>query len=398
MALRFFWSIYHNCRYMKLYNMKRILCILSSLDAGGAETFLMKIYRSLSNDIYQLDFVVSAENGCYEQEVLDRGGRIYRIPQRTKNLKGAFNGIKTVVKENGYDIVLKLGENSLSAVDMIAAKMGGAKILAVRSCNAPTGLSFKARFIHAFFKPLLNRVTNVKIAPSQLAADFMFGKSAKVTLLNNGVDLNIFRFSSQDREDIRKEFDLADKFVVGHVGRFHEQKNHRHLLEVFREILGARSDAVLLMVGTGAREEQIRSWVCELELQNHVIFAGQRFDIPKLLSAMDVFVFPSLYEGMPNTVIEAQATGLPCVIADTITREANITGLVQYLPLTLPVSDWAKTAIDAALAPRKDTTEDFRAHGYDIQYVARDLLSLFELTETFEDTYDVKKTDQVCCK
>ncbi len=357
--------------------MKRILCILSSLDAGGAETFLMKIYRALSHDEYQLDFIVSVGDGCYTKEVLDRGGKIYKIPERTKDLKGALNGIKTVVKENKYDTVLKLGENSLAVFDMIAAKRGGAKVLAVRSCNAPTGLSFKSRCIHSFFKPLLNNVTNVKIAPSKLAADFMFGKSAKVTLLNNGVDLNIFRFSSQDRENIREEFDIADKFVVGHVGRFHEQKNHRYLLEVFKEMLKDRSDAVLLMVGTGAREAQVRSWVCELGLEDHVIFAGQRFDIPKLLSAMDVFVFPSLYEGMPNTVIEAQATGLPCVIADTITKEANITGLVRYLPLDLSVSEWAKTAFDAALEPRRDTAEDFRAHGYDIKYVANDLLSLF---------------------
>ena len=357
--------------------MKRILCILSSLDAGGAETFLMKVNCSLDPKEYQFDFVVSSGNGCYEQEVLNRGGKIYKIPQRTKDLKGAFNGIKTVVKENKYDIVLKLGENSLAAFDMIAAKMGGAKVLAVRACNAPTGLSFKVRCIHAFFKPILNHFTNVKIAPSQLAADFMFGKSAKVELLNNGVDLNIFRFSSQDREDLRKEFDITDKFVVGHGGRFHEQKNHRYLLEVFKEILENRSDAVLLMVGTGALEEQIRSWVCELGLQDHVIFAGQRFDIPKLLSAMDVFVFPSLYEGMPNTVIEAQATGLPCVISDAITKEANITGLVRYLPLTSSVSEWAKTALCEALAPRRDTARDFCAHGYDIENVANRLLSLF---------------------
>ena len=364
--------------------MKRILCILSSLNAGGAETFLMKIYRALPNDLYQFDFIVSIADGCYTKEVLDRGGKIYKIPERSQDFKGALKGIKNIVKENKYDTVLKLGEHSLAVLDMIAAKRGGAKVLAVRSCNAPTDLSFKWRYVHSFFRPLLNRITNVKIAPSQLAADFLFGKSNKAVLLHNGVDLNIFRFSLQDREDIRREFGITDRFVVGHIGRFNEQKNHRYLLEVFQEILKVRSDAVLLMVGTGALENQIRSWVCELGLENNVIFAGQRLDIPKLLSSMDVFVFPSLYEGMPNTVIEAQATGLPCVIADTITREANITGLVQYLPLHLSVSDWAKTAVDAAMQPRRDTAADFRDHGYDITCVANNFLSLLGMTDSVE--------------
>ena len=356
--------------------MKRILCILSSLDAGGAETFLMKIYRALPNDEYLFDFIVSVGGGCYTQEVIDRGGKIYQIPQRTQDLKGAFRGIKAVVKENQYDIVLKLGENALSVVDIIAAKHGGAKVLAVRSCNAPTGLSLKWRCIHAVLKPILNCVANVKIAPSQLAADFMFGSSANVKLLHNGVDLNVFRFSLQERMEIRKEFGLENKFVVGHIGRFHEQKNHQFLLEIFKSIRQTREDAVLLLVGTGALEEQIRARVHDLGLQDSVIFAGQRFDIPKLLSAMDVFVFPSLHEGMPNTVIEAQATGLPCVIADTITREADITGLVQYLPLTQSVSTWTQVALAAAEFPRRDTAADFRAQGYDISHVANELLNL----------------------
>ena len=223
--------------------MKRILCIISSLDAGGAETFMMKIYRALPKDAYQLDFIVSGGGGCYTQEVLDRDGKIYQIPQRTKDLSGAFVGIKSVVKDNNYDTVLKLGENSLAVLDLIAAKRGGATVLALRSCNAPRGLSLKARLIHSFFRPLLNSVATVKLAPSQLAADFMFGKNAKVKLLNNGVDLNFFRFSSEDRIRIRTEFDLGDKLVVGHIGRFHEQKNHQCLLKIFRAVSGGNGSS-----------------------------------------------------------------------------------------------------------------------------------------------------------
>lgn len=359
--------------------MKRILCILSALTAGGAETFLMKVYRSLPAEEYQFDFIVSEEGGCYTQEVLDRGGRIYPIPKRTEDLRGALRGIASVVRENGYDSVLKLGNTPVTAFDLIVARWGGAKKLAMRSCNALTGLSVKEKVVNGLLRPVLNLAANVKLAPSMLAAEFTFGKRRAhkdVHLLHNGVDLSVFHFDPEGRKEIREEFGLGGRFVVGHVGRFHEQKNHRFLLETFRSIRQVRKDAVLLLVGEGALEEQIRSWVKELGLEDAVVFTGVRFDVPRLLSAMDVFVFPSLHEGMPNTVIEAQATGLPCVIADTITPEADITGLVRYLPLTQTPELWAKTALDAALEERRDTAPDFLSQGYDIESVAKELVDL----------------------
>ena len=356
--------------------MKRMLCIISSLDAGGAETFLMKIYRALPPADYQLDFVVSVGNGCYTEEVQARGGRIFEIPERTKDVFGAFRGIYSIVRENRYDSVLKLGENPLAAVDLLAAKLGGARHLAVRACNAPTGLSVKSRCLYALVRPIQNRLATVKLAPSQLAADYLFGKNQNVKRIHNGVDLEYFRFIEKKRESIRKEFDLAEKLVVGHVGRFVRQKNHDYLLEIFWEIRKKQENAVLLLVGIGSLEGQIRDRVRELGLTDSVIFAGQRFDIPALLSAMDVFVFPSFHEGMPNTVIEAQATGLPCLIADTITAEADITGLVQYAALEDSPECWAVRALSLVSAERADTREAFRQQGYDIRQVALELAEL----------------------
>lgn len=359
--------------------MKRILCILSALTAGGAETFLMKVYRALPQDVYQLDFIVSEDNGCYTQEVLQRGGRIFVIPKRTENFYGAMKGITKVVRQNQYEAVVKLGNLPIAGLDLIAARMGGAKKLAMRSCNALTGLSVKEQCINALLCPVLNVAANIKLAPSMLAAEFTFGKNhahKDVHLIHNGVDLDVFHFDVEGRRNIREEFAIQGRFVVGHIGRFHKQKNHRYLLEVFCRIREQRQDAVLLMVGTGELEGQIREWVKSLELEDSVIFTGQRFDIPQLLSAMDVFVFPSLHEGMPNTVIEAQATGLPCVIADTITPEADITGLVTYLPLTEEKKLWVDTALSIVSKERRDTSADFAAKGYDIKVVAKELIGL----------------------
>lgn len=359
--------------------MKRLLCIVFSLNAGGAETFMMKIYRSLPAEEYKIDFIVSEAGGCYEQEVLDRGGLIHYIPKRTDDPRGALRGIKNIVRKYNYQYILKLGDQPISSLDLLAAQLGGARRLAMRSCNALAGLLWRNRFINALLRPVLNLVANVKIAPSMLAAEFTFGKHCAhrdVHILHNGIDLSTFRYDAESRQKIHQEFSLDGKLVVGHVGRFHKQKNHRFLLEVFSRIKALREDAVLLLVGVGDLEEEIRSQVRCLGLEDSVIFAGLRFDVPQLLSAMDVFVFPSFHEGMPNTVIEAQATGLPCIIADTITREANITGLVQYLPLERSPEEWAQRALSAVTPERVDTAQAFLDQGYDIEGVARELLRL----------------------
>ena len=340
---------------------------------------MMKICRALSVEEYRIDFLVSESGGCYEQEVLDRGSLIHKISKRTEDPWGTLTSIRRIVREYDYKYVLKLGDQPIAALDLIAAKLGGAKRLAMRSCNALTGISVKQRCVNDLLRPALNAVANVKLAPSMLAAEFTFGKRCAhkdAHILHNGVDLNVFRYDMEGRRRIREEFSITDKLVVGHVGRFHRQKNHLYLLEVFDRIRKQREDAVLLLVGTGDLESEIRDRINEMGLADAVIFTGLRFDIPQLLSAMDVFVFPSFHEGMPNTVIEAQATGLPCVIADTITREADITGLVQYLSLDQTPEDWARTALSTVHTERVDTTQAFMDHGYDIESVAKELMQL----------------------
>lgn len=354
--------------------MKRVLCIINSLGAGGAETFLMKILRTLPPEQYQMDFVINEPDGCYIDEVRARGGLVHTIPMRTRDLKGAMSGIRRIVRENGYDCVLKLGETSIAAADLIAARLGGAKHLAMRSCNAGVITSKSMQLLHPLLRPVLNHFARVKLAPSMLAAEFTFGRRtahAEVQILHNGVDLEQFRFDPHWREEIRREFGLGDRLVVGHVGRFHEQKNHPYLLEVFAAIRKRNPGAVLMLVGTGELQQKMCEKVRAMGLEDSVIFTGLRFDIPKLLCAMDVFVFPSFFEGMPNTVIEAQATGLPCVLADTITPDADITGLLTYLPLSVSADVWADAALAAVAAERADTRSAFREQGYDIRDVAK---------------------------
>lgn len=355
--------------------MKRLLCIVGSMDAGGAETFLMKMYRQLDKKKYQMDFAVAVETeGFYDQEILSMGGRIFRITPKSKGVFKNFNAIRMLVKEERYQYVLRTSQHSLSALELLAARFGGAKTRVFRSSNSDTTSgSKKQMLLHKLCMFMPECFANVRIAPSTEAAEFMFGKDCikrgTASLLRNAIDTNVYRFDSQGREQIRAEFRLEDKFVVGHVGRFNQQKNHAFLIDVFQELHHLNPRARLVLVGKGELEEAVRQKVCALGLEEYVIFTGVRQDIPQLLSAFDVFLFPSLYEGMPNTVIEAQATGLPCVISDSITREADITDLVHFCPLDSHISIWVDACAKAGGNNRQWYHDALIEAGYDIRDV-----------------------------
>lgn len=361
--------------------MKRVLCVVSSMNAGGAETFLMKVFRTLDRTQYMFDFIVSAD-GIYDEEVIQLGGKIYKVSLRTKNPFKVYKEIKHIVKKNQYKYFFKLADTPLAGIiDLFAARLGGAKWIAVRSCNASTNSSFLKEAINSLLRPVFNAMINCKIAPSDLAACYTFGKrqvaKGNVHFVNNGVDLNIFQYDEKNRQEIRKEFSIPDDAIlIGHVGRFTKQKNHEFLLKIFEEIHKINKKTYLLLVGTGELQEQILNIVNESSYNDFVIFAGLRRDVPKILSAFDLFLLPSFFEGMPNVVIEGQATGLPCLISDTITKEANITGLVHYLSLHLNSSDWATSALDLCDLDRKDTRELFVESGYDIESVSKKLTTL----------------------
>ena len=362
---------------------KRLLVILASLNTGGAETFMMKIFRSLP-EAYKIDFIVSVDTGFYEAEVIKLGGRIFRVPLRTKHPIKTFKAIYDVVKQNHYTHVLKLCDTPIGLYDLLAARLGGAKVLCVRSCNAGAANSKLGKFINVILRPFFNYISDVKIAPSRLAAEFTFGKSeveaGKVDFVHNAVDLNVYKYDEGSRKKIRREFCIADEqLVIGHIGRFNQQKNHKFLIEVFAEVLKQKPDALLMLVGDGEKKSEIKEQINALGIEESVIFTGIRSDVPSLLSAMDVFVFPSFYEGMPYTVIEAQATGLPCVIADTITEEAEVTDCVDFMSLSDSAESWDNKALELVEKDKENRIyygDKLKKAGYDIDSCVKQFIGL----------------------
>lgn len=312
------------------------------MNMGGAETFLMKIYREIDRTKYQMDFCVN-DVGYYDEEIIDKGGHIFTIPMKTRYPIKSFKAISDIVKENKYEYVLRVNEHSLATIDLIAGKIGGAKVLAMRSSNASSEGSL-TKMLHYLFRWMTLIVPNVKIAPSELAAHYTFGsRGCKDTvIIKNGLDIQKFSYNDKSRNEFRSEYGLKENIVIGHIGRFSEQKNHKFLIDIFKAFSDFHSEARLVMIGSGPLLESTKEYAKALKIQDKCLFMGQRSDIDKVLCGFDIFVFPSLYEGMPNTVIEAQCAGLKCLISNTITEEAIITPLVMNNDLSFGAQDWAK--------------------------------------------------------
>lgn len=355
--------------------MKQVLVVFSNaVNRGGAETFIMKMYRELDKSKYKIDFCVSdKKKGFYDDEIKSYGGEIYYIVGKTQNpFKHCIDFFK-LVKRNNYAAVCNIASNSATTIDLLIARAAGTKKLVMRATNSDI-TEKKVKTVHNALKFLNVVVPTVKFAPSTEAAVFTFGKRAvknkNFKLLHNAVDLDIYKYDEDARTQVRRELNLENKNVVGHVGRFSTQKNHSFLIEVFNEIAKKDANAHLVLVGIGELMDEIREKVKNYNLSEKVIFLGSRSDVPRLLNAFDVLLFPSFYEGMPNVVIESQATGLPCIVSDTITKEADITGLVTYLPLSAGAEKWCDTVLEKGGTERKNQKEAFVKNGYDIQSAA----------------------------
>lgn len=352
--------------------MEKVLCIVGGMNAGGAETFLMKIFRAIDKKYFQMDFCVgNVEKGFYDDEIIKNGGKIIHVTKKSKNPIKSFFEIRKIVKKGKYHSVIRISQHSLSAIDLLAAKLGGAQKCVFRSSNSNSCGNLMNRFLHNIFIPLAIFIPNVKIAPSDKAAIHMFGKKqlekGKVKILNNGLDVKSYKFNEEVRKNKRNELKLNDNdFLIGHVGRMTKQKNHKFLIDIFIEFLKKNNNAKLLLIGDGELKNDISIYIKDKHIENYVYFLGIRSDTNELYQAMDCFVFPSLYEGMPNTVIEAQTSGLKCIISNKITREVNLTNNVSFCDLS-NIKDWVSKIEKSE--KREQVYKQVFEKGYDISDV-----------------------------
>lgn len=362
----------------QLSNKIRVLQVMARLDRAGAETVVMNWYRELDRDLVQFDFVVNENDRPYgfESEIAELGGRVFRIPRfRGYNIVTYAQFWWTLLKQHPEWPVIHAHHTSPAAIYLTIAKLQG------RTTFAHSHIAGRERTLRGLAKVLsrypLRYIADQRLACSTDAARWMFGSYPSL-VVQNAIDTELFRFSPEVRARVRDALNLEDRFTVGHVGRFHIQKNHRKLLEIFVSIKGEKPDAVLLLVGEGELRASVSAHAEALGIQESVVFLGSRSDVAELYQAMDVFVFPSLYEGLGVVVIEAQASGLPCVVSDVVPREVQVTDLVSFVPLQASPDEWAHVACRQGRAQGRDTAADaVRATSYHITDVVSKIERLY---------------------
>lgn len=353
--------------------MIRILHIFHEMDNGGIEHFVMDYYRCLDRTQIQFDFLTSVDReGYFDKEIQDLGGRVFHAYPLKKNLVRSFFDIAKIVRENQYSIVHRHTGSAFGYFELHAAKLGGAKHLILHAHNNQAGKVV----LHQIFKTFF-RTKCQKFACSQLAGEYLFGKNADYTVINNAIDTGHYTFSKEKRSAIRTELGIGNQFVIGHVGRFEDQKNHKFLIEILKAMLKQKEDCVLVMVGAGKLMHDIKSDVEQLHLEKFVRFAGDQHDAAGFYSAFDAFVLPSKYEGFGITLLEAQANGLYCFTsADVVPQHVNVTGNVRFISLGKSSDIWAKEILKTS-ARTENTEMMIKNAGFDIQQNTTNLMDFY---------------------
>ncbi|WP_042345885.1 glycosyltransferase family 1 protein [Bacillus massiliigorillae] len=367
--------------------MIRVLHKVHSLEAGGIQSFIMNVYRNIDRSKIQFDFLVSEINvpGGYDDEILYLGGRIYEIPNRRQGVLNTYRKLNAFFKEHPNYKIIHAHLSSLTDVSSLrVAKRHRVPVRIVHSHNIMEGGSKLHKYLHQLNQYSIQSYATDYFSCSDLAGKWMYPNNIyhnhKFHVVNNGIDTEKFIFNESVRKSVREELNILDKYVVGHIGRFHPQKNHDFLIDIFKELHDQQEDAVLLLVGDGDLRPKIQEKVSDLGLNENVIFTGVRCDIPQLLQAMDVFVFPSVYEGLGIALIEAQASGLNCFTSNKVVpADVNITNLVKFMDLSKSAKQWAKEILLTKNDKRKMTKEDIEKAGYDIHQVTKNLQKWYEL-------------------
>ena len=356
--------------------MKKVLQIGMTKNLGGIESYLMNQFRHLDRQKIVYDFVnITGEfEIAFEQEILQSGSKIYKIPTRHKNpIQHYFLWLKLLWKIRGQYSAIVLNGNSLSYVfPIFAAKFFGISKRIFHSHNSGDELKMSTarKILVAVNKILLSIGATDYFACSEKAGRWMFG-SKKFRVINNAIDARKLQFDPKTRDEVRKNFNVENKFVMIHVGRFTFQKNHEFLIDVFSKVAEKYSDAVLFLIGDAVEDraflDSAQKKVTRSNLNDRVFFLGLRRDVDKLLQAADCFLLPSKFEGLPMSGIEAQAAGLPCIFSSNITTELEITrDLVQYVSLDAPLETWLEAVEKARATIRRNTFDEISNAGYDI--------------------------------
>lgn len=364
-----------------------VLQIGMTKNIGGLETYLIQQFEHINSDIVRYDFVnITGEYDIvFSDKIKQSGSNIYNICSRHKNpILHYWQWIKLLKKyKNKYKAIV-LNANSLEYVfPIFISKIFNIKMRVIHSHNAgfENKIGILRKFLIKFNKLLLNFSATHYLACSQKAGEWMFGGDKKFLLIHNAINVDEYKYDLEKRQKKREELNLENRFVIGHVGRFVYQKNHDFLIDVFYEIHKILPEAILLLIGDAVEDKSYlngaKQKVKELNLEKNVRFLGMRNDVSEIMQAMDCFILPSRFEGLPLVGIEAQTAGLPCYFSSNITTELKVTNLVEFISLKKSFKYWTNRIIKCRTLKRCDMSKTIGLAGYDINKEIRKVENLY---------------------
>lgn len=357
--------------------------------SGGLEAFVMNVYRNIDSNKIKFNILLSQDKGdSYDKEIERLGGnKKALLSNKIKSpmirvIKNYLEFYKEI-KDNKHKIIHFNACNGSVMICVFIAKIAGVPIRIVHSHNTDIGDKHRAikKLYHNICKGIFGRSGTHYYACSYDAAKWLFTPKVlknNVKIIKNGINASKFTFNEENRKEIRSRLGIEKKFVLGHIGRFGIQKNHKFLLDIFYEVHKKNKDSVLLLIGFGELEEEIKNKVKLLNIESEVIFLGLKDDVQKYLHAMDAFVFPSLFEGLGIVAIEAQAAALKIFASDAVPQEANITDYFNYISLKESAEEWAKKILECKNGyVRRDCSNEIIRAGYDIKEVAKNIEDIY---------------------
>ncbi len=362
----------------------RVLHVFGALNPGGVETLVLNVYRCIDKEKIQFDFALTqGVKSMFDDEVVSMGGRPFYFDKK----KSMMRNLSEIIESQGPFQALHSHLYFFSGAILQNAKRHGIPVRIAHAHNTSFGqiYSWKRIAYEWLMRKMILRYATVMLGCSTEACEFVFGPGcmddSRCRILYNGFDVKAFRFNSEDRDRIRSEYKIIDKLVIGHVGRFEDQKNHLQLVDQFAVLHDSRPDAVLLLVGRGSLMDTVKKKCADLGILNAVVFAGAQKNPAPFLSAMDIFIFPSLYEGLGSALIEAQANGLHVVTsADVVPRGIDVTGNASFVALTEPPEVWASEALQHLGRKDAERANNMVGKKYEIRDITEKLSSIYRNT------------------
>ena len=367
----------------------KVLMYTERWTSGGIESVIMNIYKNIDWNKFNIDILVAQdENKLYDEEISKRGGHKFKILD-SPDKSPIIRTIKTVkmfrkkLKNGEYDVIHIHAANGIGFLYAFLAKSVGIKKIIIHSHNTDIGKKHRIlkSITHIMCKYIFQNVPTIYLSCSDKATKWLYTKktinSGKVKIINNAIDVDRYDYNELNRNKFRKNNRLEENFVIGHVGRFSEQKNHVFLINVFECLYEKYKDSRLILVGEGELKQKIQNLVNEKGLEKAVIFFGVTNEVEKCFNGFDVFILPSLYEGNPVVGIEAQASGLPCIFSDTITSNAQITPNVKYLSLNENIEIWRDEILKFKNFNRKSTKKLIIQNEFDIRSLISEIEKIY---------------------